>query len=79
MLIIVSTRLSKDTIDDKNFEGLLDLMKLQSSMGAIGGVPDKALYFVGNYDSNLVYLDPHLVQKAVTKSNLSKELYTFHC
>lgn len=50
MLIIVSTRLSKDTIDDKNFEGLLDLMKLSSSMGAIGGVPDKALYFVGNYD-----------------------------
>lgn len=50
MLIIVSTRLSKDTIDDKNFEGLLDLMKLPSCMGAIGGVPDKALYFVGNYD-----------------------------
>ena len=48
-------------------------------MGMIGGVPRKAMYFVGYQDSNLIYLDPHLVQTAVSRSNLYKNMDSFHC
>jgi hypothetical protein len=41
-------------------------------MGILGGVPGKGLYFVGSYDKNVIYLDPHLVQESVNRSNLNK-------
>lgn len=48
-------------------------------MGIIGGVPNKGMYFTGSLDDNLIYLDPHLVQNSVKKTNLSKDINTFHC
>ncbi len=54
-------------------------MSLPSSMGMIGGVPNKGLYFAGLCDENLIYLDPHLVQLPVNTFNLSKQLNSFHC
>lgn len=35
-------------------------------MGAMGGRPGQALYFVGLQNSELIFLDPHLVQEAAT-------------
>jgi hypothetical protein len=78
-LLVVSTRLSQQTIDQKSFEGILDLMNLKTSMGMIGGVPNKGLHFVGACDDNLIYLDPHLVQNPVNTFNMTKELSSFHC
>ena len=34
-------------------------------MGAMGGKPDMALYFVGMQRDELIFLDPHLVQESV--------------
>lgn len=45
---------------------------MKTSLGMIGGVPKKSLYFVGSCDDNLIYLDPHLVQSPVNTFNLSK-------
>jgi hypothetical protein len=45
---------------------------MKTSLGIIGGVPNKGLYFVGSCDDNLIYLDPHLVQTPVNRFNLSK-------
>jgi hypothetical protein len=35
-------------------------------VGAMGGRPGQALYFVGIQNNELLFLDPHLVQEAVT-------------
>jgi hypothetical protein len=41
----------------------MEMMKLKSSKGVIGGRPGKALYFLGTYNGDsLIYLDPHYVQ-----------------
>jgi hypothetical protein len=34
-------------------------------MGAMGGRPNQALYFVGLQKDELIFLDPHLVQDVV--------------
>lgn len=34
-------------------------------MGAMGGKPDQALYFVGLQRDELIFLDPHFVQESV--------------
>lgn len=34
-------------------------------MGAMGGRPNQALYFVGLQKDELIFLDPHLVQESV--------------
>ena len=34
-------------------------------VGAMGGRPDAALYFVGLQNDELIFLDPHLVQDSV--------------
>ena len=72
MLLVVSTRISQNAIDYNSFEGILDLMNLKTSVGMIGGVPGKGLYFVGACDDNLIYMDPHLVQNPVNTFNLTK-------
>lgn len=47
--------------------------------GIIGGKPDKALFMVGKIGNRLVYLDPHLVQTAVSSNNFEKEKSTYFC
>ena len=48
-------------------------------MGIAGGRENSALYFIGISDSsnNLIYLDPHLVQKSVPTCNMqtNEQLY----
>lgn len=41
-------------------------------MGIAGGRENSALYFIGISDSsnNLIYLDPHLVQKSIPSYDL---------
>jgi hypothetical protein len=51
-------------------------MKIPQFVGAVGGRPNLAHYFVGgiqsnNNDAGLIYLDPHLVQS--TTHDINKE------
>lgn len=39
-------------------------------MGAMGGRPGQALYFVGIQGDELIFLDPHLVQDSVSHDHL---------
>jgi hypothetical protein len=38
-------------------------MSHSTSLGVIGGIPKKALYFIGRDNEDLIYLDPHYVQQ----------------
>jgi len=39
-------------------------------LGAMGGRPDQALFFVGLQENELIFLDPHLVQDSATHDEL---------
>jgi len=47
---------------------LLRYFELQTSLGAMGGRPRMAHFFVGRQGSNLFYIDPHVVQQAALPS-----------
>jgi cysteine protease ATG4 len=62
ILIFVSFRLGLNKISELYYEHILSLFKAPCCLGFIGGVPDKAYYFVGMNGDRLLYLDPHYVQ-----------------
>ena len=60
-------------------------MKIPSFVGAVGGRPNLAHYFVGSIqtsenDGGLIYLDPHFVQTKVhdIKKEYMSSPQTFH-
>lgn len=55
----------------------MELLKLQCSLGIIGGVPRKGYYFVGCVGNQLIYMDPHYVQDQITLSKLQYLIRTF--
>lgn len=77
LLLIVSVRVAEKEIDDMDFNSMVTLLNLPSSLGIIGGVPSKALYLVGYEGDELIYLDPHYVQEHVDRDNYKANLHTF--
>ena len=47
--------------------------------GIVGGKPQKALFILGKIENKYIYLDPHLVQSAVSNSNLDSQKNTYFC
>eukprot|EP00041_Stephanoeca_diplocostata_P012241 m.204900 g.204900 ORF g.204900 m.204900 type:complete len:126 (+) comp18871_c0_seq79:950-1327(+) len=41
------------------------MFKINNFIGAIGGRPNAAFYFVGTHDDDILYLDPHKTQTSV--------------
>ena len=39
--------------------------EIEQSVGAVGGRPNSAFYFVGFQNDKLVYLDPHVTQDSI--------------
>lgn len=67
LLIVIMTMLGYQKAEKTRVEAVKRLMKLRHFNGMIGGVPKKALYFIGTtQEGRLIYLDPHIVQKAST-------------
>ena len=67
MLVIITVRLGLDRINDEFHGTVINCMKLKQFVGAIGGKPRKAFYFVGANEpqSKLIFLDPHVVQRLI--------------
>ena len=60
---MITTRVGLSSVDKKTYSHILELLSLDFSLGIIGGIPRKGLYFVGCENENLIYLDPHYVQE----------------
>lgn len=53
---------------------------MEQWVGVIGGKGNKALYFVGSEEDNLIFLDPHYVNEAIKKEDIdSFDLDQFVC
>lgn len=72
-IILVSVRLGLDNIHSEYIYSIESVFDIKNNLGIIGGRKNSALYFIGNYDGNLLYLDPHINQKAfLTKKELEQ-------
>lgn len=56
-------------VHERYASGALRYFELPSSLGAMGGRPRMAHFFVGRQERGLLYVDPHVVQAAVTASD----------
>lgn len=63
-VIIVPLRLGSEHCNPLYASHLRTLFSLESCLGLIGGKPKHGMYFVGWHRESLIYLDPHLCQKA---------------
>jgi hypothetical protein len=63
-LIFVSFRLGLDKITPEYYDAVKEIFNIPNNLGIIGGRGDSAHYFIGTADNCLLYLDPHLNQKA---------------
>jgi hypothetical protein len=68
-MLFVSTMLGINSVDEIYHTSLLDFFKLYNNIGIIGGKGSKALYFIGTYESSLLFLDPHYVKEHEKNSN----------
>ncbi|ELR19150.1 cysteine protease, putative [Acanthamoeba castellanii str. Neff] len=85
MLIMLPLRLGLDQLNEDYAPVLKETFRIPQSVGISGGKPRASLYFVGNQDDYVFYLDPHTVQPAprfpeVGDVPASEDVYdTFHC
>lgn len=90
VLILVSIQLGIDRVSSEYFPVINELMNMKQFVGAVGGRPNFAYFFIGTLSNfsqaskaanKLIYLDPHLVQDKTC--NLTKEYQEtpqkFHC
>ncbi|CAI9741607.1 Hypothetical predicted protein [Octopus vulgaris] len=65
LLLIIPLRLGLTDINSLYFNSLKMCLSLKQSVGIIGGKPNHAHWFVGTFEDELIYLDPHTTQPVV--------------
>jgi hypothetical protein len=63
-IVFVSFRLGLDKINKDYHEYITKIFDIPNNLGIIGGNFNSAHYFIGVANENLLYIDPHLNQKA---------------
>ena len=61
-LILLPLRLGIDSINPIYVHFIRGALRSSTSLGIVGGLPDKSLYFVGYQDFELLFLDPHILK-----------------
>lgn len=69
-IIFVSARHGLNQIDDSMKDKILNFFNYKNNIGFIGGKTSKAYYFIGNCEDNLIFLDPHHVQNAISINDI---------
>ena len=62
-MIIILVRIGMHTPQPEMLKSVINIMKLNSFMGILGGKPGLAHYIVGFTEKSFIYLDPHCVKK----------------
>ncbi len=71
--IFISVRHGLHSIEKEYHRSIKQFFKIPYNLGIIGGKANSAFYFVGEHQERLIYLDPHLSQKAVENLSLLYE------
>ncbi|XP_065770910.1 cysteine protease ATG4A isoform X3 [Muntiacus reevesi] len=80
LLLIVPLRLGINQINPVYVDAFKECFKMPQSLGALGGKPNNAYYFIGFLGDELIFLDPHTTQTFVdTEENGTVDDQTFHC
>uniref|UniRef100_F6TRM1 Cysteine protease n=2 Tax=Ornithorhynchus anatinus TaxID=9258 RepID=F6TRM1_ORNAN len=80
LLLIVPLRLGINHINPIYIDAFKECFKTPQSLGALGGKPNNAYYFIGFLGNELIYLDPHTTQTFVdTEENGQVDDHSFHC
>ncbi len=74
--IFISVRHGINSIEKEYHYSIKQFYKIPCNLGIIGGKANSAFYFIGEYQDKLIYLDPHLTQKALENlTNLNQTGY----
>eukprot|EP00927_Polykrikos_kofoidii_P051294 TRINITY_DN45089_c0_g1_i1.p1 TRINITY_DN45089_c0_g1~~TRINITY_DN45089_c0_g1_i1.p1 ORF type:complete len:487 (+),score=107.95 TRINITY_DN45089_c0_g1_i1:62-1462(+) len=65
-------------VGEAHIPAMLRYFELPSSLGAMGGRPRMAHFFVGRRGRDLLYVDPHVVQPAAVDSNSDEDASEGH-
>ncbi|KAJ6657419.1 hypothetical protein lerEdw1_002478 [Lerista edwardsae] len=80
LLLIVPLRLGINHINPVYVEAFKECFKMPHSLGALGGKPNNAYYFIGFLGNELIYLDPHTTQVFVdSEEDGTVDDRSFHC
>ncbi|XP_025071182.1 cysteine protease ATG4A isoform X5 [Alligator sinensis] len=80
LLLIIPLRLGINHINPIYIEAFKECFKMPQSLGALGGKPNNAYYFIGFLGNELIYLDPHTTQIFVdSEENGMVDDQSFHC
>ncbi|PIO38054.1 hypothetical protein AB205_0207690, partial [Aquarana catesbeiana] len=80
LLLIVPLRLGINQINPVYIDAFKECFKMPQSLGALGGKPNNAYYFIGFSGDELIYLDPHTTQTFVdTEETGTVQDQTYHC
>ena len=55
------------------YNEVLNLFDIETNIGFIGGKNSRAFYFIGKYQTNLIFLDPHYVQDTLSLKKLGTD------
>ncbi|KAI3389663.1 hypothetical protein SNEBB_001376 [Seison nebaliae] len=77
LLILVSTRLGIECINECYHTSIQSILADSRSVGILGGRPRHSLYFVGFQKQKLIYLDPHICQTSVDMTKKSFPLHSY--
>ena len=64
-IIFVSIRQGTNKLNVEVYDKILKVFDIPTNIGIIGGNNTKAYYFIGKCDNNIIFLDPHYVQKTI--------------
>ncbi|XP_019395978.1 PREDICTED: cysteine protease ATG4A isoform X1 [Crocodylus porosus] len=80
LLLIIPLRLGINHINPIYIDAFKECFKMPQSLGALGGKPNNAYYFIGFLGNELIYLDPHTTQIFVdSEENGMVDDQSFHC
>jgi len=63
--LIVPLRLGLNAVQNEFIQPLVNMFHFPQFVGIVGGEPHSSLYFFASQDSNLYFLNPHVVQSTV--------------
>jgi len=73
LLLVIPLRLGLSECNNLYIENIKHCFEIEQSVGAVGGRPNSAFYFIGCQNDKLLYLDPHVTQESLSPDDIDLE------